>query len=71
MQDATYILKKHRVYRCEHCGAECCRPLQASDTRARPFPVPCERCGKDLRTSPYEIVDSRLYFAGIYLFGEE
>lgn len=61
MIDATYILKKHRVYLCI-CGEKPHRPLQASDTRARPFPIPCDWCGSDLSDCQYEIVDDGVYF---------
>jgi hypothetical protein len=60
MRDATYKLGKHRVYQCV-CGAKPCRPLQAEDTRARPFPTPCEYCGGDLIDMPCEITDTNLY----------
>lgn len=64
MEDATYGLGKHRVYSCE-CGAEPCRPLQASDTEVAPFPKPCDHCGADLQTRPFQIVDAKRHLEDV------
>lgn len=57
MSNATYKLGKRRKYRCP-CGASPRRPLQASDTEVRPFPKPCDSCGRSLNDVPFTIVDS-------------
>lgn len=62
MKDATYILRKMRVYTCPDCGGECYRPLQASDTNYRPFPKPCDRCDRDFSKDTYRIEDMNLAF---------
>lgn len=62
MKDATYILRKHRVYICPVCGGECHRPLQAADTEYRPFPKPCECCDQPLDSVLYRVVDTNIEF---------
>jgi hypothetical protein len=60
MRDATYQLGKHRVYACP-CGAMPHRPLQAEDTVARPYPKPCDSCGRNLAGRPFSIEDMNLW----------
>lgn len=59
MCNATDRLKKHRVYECL-CGAKPCRPLQASDTVVRPYPKPCDHCGRSLVGRPFMIEDLKV-----------
>ncbi len=60
MRNATYRLGKHRVYACV-CGGKPHRPLRAADTIARPFPKPCDRCGRSLAGKPFAIEDDGVW----------
>ena len=64
MRDATSQLGKHRIYQCV-CGAKPCRPLQAEDTKVRPYPKPCDVCGESLLGRPFVIEDTTVWFRGI------